>query len=76
MLDEALLVSEADIKHAMRWLASHERWLVEGAAAVALAGLRQAATRYAGRHLVAVLCGRNIGWERWRECLQMEAEEC
>lgn len=35
LLDEALLVSEADIKHAMRLLAQHERWLVEGAAAVA-----------------------------------------
>lgn len=69
LVDEALLVSEDEIKQAMRLLADHERWMVEGAAGVALAGLRKAATRYTNGHLVAVLCGRNIGWESWQQCL-------
>ncbi|MDH0343100.1 MULTISPECIES: threonine/serine dehydratase [Chromobacterium] len=54
------LVSEADIRAALRLLAQTERWMVEGAAGVALAGLLQLAPRYQGKKVAVVLCGRNI----------------
>lgn len=55
-----VLVEEDEIKLAMKRLAQFERWMVEGAAAVALAGLMQIAPLYQGRHVAVVLCGRNI----------------
>lgn len=61
LIDHSALVSENDIRHALRLLAEHEHWIVEGAAGVALAGLLQLAPRYQGRKVAVVLCGRNIG---------------
>jgi threonine dehydratase len=60
VLDDAVLVDEAEIKQAMRLLAQTERWLVEGAAGVALAGLLARAPAYRGQSVAVVLCGRNI----------------
>ena len=40
----------------MRWLLDAEHWLVEGAAAVALAAFRKAG----GPNAAIVLCGRNL----------------
>lgn len=60
VIDEMLTVSEVEIARAMRRIATGERWMVEGAAGVAVAGLVQAAERYRGAKVAAVLCGRNI----------------
>jgi threonine dehydratase len=67
LLDDYVLVSEDEIKQAMRLLIERERWLVEGAAGVAVAGLLKESGKYAGKHIVAVLCGRNIAAEKLRE---------
>src|SRR3546814_5268464 len=45
VIDEMLTVSEVEIARAMRRIAIGERWMVEGAAGVAVAGLVQAAER-------------------------------
>ncbi|MCH3866731.1 pyridoxal-phosphate dependent enzyme, partial [Campylobacter jejuni] len=37
LIDRKVLVSEAEIKHAMRRIAASDRWIIEGAAGVALA---------------------------------------
>ena len=60
VIDERIAVSEAEIASAMRKIADAERWMVEGAAGVAFAGLVQAAERYRGAKVAVVLCGRNI----------------
>lgn len=63
VIDERVVVSEAEIAAAMRQLADKERVMVEGAAGVALAGLAQQAKAYEGRTVAVVLCGRNVGLE-------------
>jgi threonine dehydratase len=61
VIDDYVVVSEAEIAAAMRRLAESEHLMVEGAAGVALAGLASVASAYAGRKVAVVLCGRNIG---------------
>ncbi|HEY4254383.1 MAG TPA: threonine/serine dehydratase [Roseomonas sp.] len=65
VIDEMVTVTEAEIAAAMRRLAMTDRWMVEGAAGVALAGLAQRAPAWRGRKLAAVLCGRNIALDRF-----------
>ena len=63
VIDRTVLVSEAEIAAAMRRLAESERWMVEGAAGVALASAFRVAADYPGRAVAVVLCGRNIKLE-------------
>ncbi|WP_296233470.1 threonine/serine dehydratase [Pseudomonas sp. UBA4617] len=60
LLTDTVLVSEAEIKASMREIASSERWIIEGAAAVAVAGMQKLAERYRGKRVAVILCGRNI----------------
>lgn len=60
LIRHCALVSEAEIRAALRLLAQSERWMAEGAAGVALAGLLRQAPRYQGKKVAVVLCGRNI----------------
>ena len=69
VIDRKLLVSEAEIADAMRRLAETERWIVEGAAGVALAAARRLAGDYAGKKIAVVLCGRNIKLETFLEAV-------
>lgn len=70
LIDLRVLVCEDAIRHAMRLLAEHEHWIVEGAAGVALAGLLQLAPHYQGRKVAVVLCGRNIGLQDFLGAVQ------
>jgi threonine dehydratase len=65
VIDEKVVVSETEIAAAMRRLLDTEDLMVEGAAGVALAGLVKAAPAYRGRKVAIVLCGRNIGPQRF-----------
>ncbi|PYC20259.1 serine/threonine dehydratase [Aquipseudomonas alcaligenes] len=60
LIDETVLVSEEEIHTAMREVARHERWIIEGAAGVAVAGLLKQSKACAGQRVAAVVCGRNI----------------
>lgn len=64
-IDEQVLVSEDEIRAAMRLLAEQERWIVEGSAGVALAGCLKLADVLRGARVAVVLCGRNIGFEKF-----------
>ena len=59
-IDREVLVSEAEILGAMRRVLEAEHWLIEGAAAVALAAFLKDPGRYSGRNAAVVLCGRNL----------------
>lgn len=65
VIDKTVLVSEAEIAMAMRTVAEAERWIVEGAAGVAVAGITQLASEYQGRKVAVILCGRNITIEKY-----------
>lgn len=69
VIDEHCLVSEGEIKSAMRLLVESEQWMVEGAAGVALASLLKSAPQWQGRKVAAVLCGRNIMLEKFLDAL-------
>ena len=59
VIDRAVFVSERQIRDAMRFVLRTEHWLVEGAAAVAVAAFRKAG----GSDAAIVLCGRNLSAE-------------
>ena len=44
----------------MRLILETEHWLIEGAAAVAVAAFLKEARGYAGKRAVIILCGRNV----------------
>lgn len=60
VIDEVVTCTEAEIEASMRELLLDEHMLVEGAAALALAGFRQVAGKYAGQTNVVLLCGGNV----------------
>lgn len=65
-------VSEEEIIAAMKHLADHERWIVEGAAGVALASFLKEAESgiMKGKTVVIVLCGRNIAFDKFHSLMQ------
>ncbi|HEY1339956.1 MAG TPA: threonine/serine dehydratase [Bryobacteraceae bacterium] len=60
VIDRGVLVTEEEIMAAMRLVLETEHWLIEGAAAVAVAAFRKEAHRYSGRTAAIVICGRNL----------------
>lgn len=65
VIDECVLVSEEEIKAAMKTLAVYERWMVEGAAGVAMAAFMAQAEQWRGKRVAVILCGRNITLEKF-----------
>lgn len=59
-LDDMILVEEGTITHALKILYEAEGQRVEGAAAVAVAGILKDPERFRGENIVAVLSGGNI----------------
>ena len=64
------LVTEKEITAAMKLLAQTDRWMVEGAAGVALAAMLKLSSRYQGRAVAVVLCGRNIMLDKFIEAVK------
>ncbi len=60
VIDRSVLVGEDEILAAMRRVLEAEHWLIEGAAAVAVAAFLKTAERYQGKTVAVVLCGRNL----------------
>ena len=63
------LVSEDEIRNALRFLLEKHFLLVEGAAALSVASLLQQPERYKGKTVVLILCGRKMGIETLRELI-------
>jgi threonine dehydratase len=72
LVDEYVLVSEEEIAEAMRGVMENQHLLVEGAAAVAVAGLIKTAERWQGKQAAVVLCGGNVSLDTLRSVLSAE----
>jgi threonine dehydratase len=61
--DDAVLVSEASIIAGMRMLLDHAGLVVEPSAALGIAAIPEDRDRFAGRHVVTIVCGSNVDLE-------------
>jgi threonine dehydratase len=69
LVDDYLTVSEQEIADTLRSFIDTHHLLIEGAAAVAVAGLAQMRPALEGQNVVIVLCGGNIGFDTLRTIL-------
>jgi len=69
VVDQSILVTEAEIAEAMRQVLTSHHMLVEGAAGVAVAAYHKVAHRYRGKRVAIVVCGANIGMEKLKGVL-------
>lgn len=60
LIDEVLVVPEADVRRAVAWLLTREQLVVEGSGAIAVAPLLSGQLDVKGRQVAAVLTGRNL----------------
>ncbi len=70
LVDEFLLAEEKEISAGIRWALDHERKLIEGAAAVAIAPLLREPERWEGQTSLVVICGGNISREKLKTVLE------
>jgi threonine dehydratase len=63
VIDSCVLVTEEEILSAMRKVRDLQGWVMEGAAAVALAAFLKEAERYAGKTVAVIICGANVSAE-------------
>jgi threonine dehydratase len=63
VIDRSVLVSEDGILHAMRKVRTLKGWMIEGAAAVAVAAFLREVHRYRGKRVAVVICGANVSPE-------------
>ncbi|CEJ87975.1 Putative Threonine ammonia-lyase [[Torrubiella] hemipterigena] len=69
VIDEVIECTEEEIASSMKALALDENMLVEGSAALALAGFKRVASKLAGQTTVIVLCGANFDQDVMRNIL-------
>ncbi len=67
VIDRSVLVTEKEILQAMQLVRHTKSWLIEGAAAVAVAAFLKDAHLYAGKTVVVVICGGNVSPEVLRQ---------
>ncbi|HEX4603210.1 MAG TPA: threonine/serine dehydratase, partial [Candidatus Angelobacter sp.] len=60
VIDSSVLVSEEEILGAMQGVRVLKNWIIEGAAAVAVAAFINSARRYRGKRVAVVICGANV----------------
>ncbi|MGW6754864.1 threonine ammonia-lyase [Streptomyces sp. NPDC055006] len=66
--DDAVLVQESSIIAGMRLLLTHAGLVVEPSAALGIAAILEDPDRFAGRHVVTIVCGSNVdvdAYHRW-----------
>jgi threonine dehydratase len=65
VVDDAVLVQEASIIAGMRMLLDHAGLVVEPSAALGIAAILEDRDRFAGRHVVTIVCGNNVDVEAY-----------
>jgi threonine dehydratase len=69
LVDDFILVSEAEIRAAIRLILTEHHLLIEGAAALPVAALLKESERFRGREVVLVLSGAGIGIDTLKDIL-------
>jgi threonine dehydratase len=69
LIDDCVLVNEAEIADAVRSVLVEHHLVIEGSAGVAIAAWRKTAERYAGQNVAIILCGGNIAPAKLRTVL-------
>lgn len=69
-IDRYVSVSEAEIGESLRTFMGAQRMLIEGAAAVAIAGFVKLQADFVGKRVAIVLCGANISLDVLRSVLR------
>lgn len=69
VIDTNILISEAEIKEAIKFMAHNHRKIVEGAAGVAIASLTTNKEMFIGQTVVIVVCGGNIDIKKFKEII-------
>ena len=64
--DDTVLVHEASIVAGMRLLLEHAGLVVEPSAALGVAAVLEDPGRFAGRHVVTIICGGNVDLDAYR----------
>jgi threonine dehydratase len=64
--DDAVLVCEASIIAGMRMLLDHAGLVAEPSAALGIAAVLEDRDRFAGRHVVTIVCGSNVDVDAYR----------
>jgi threonine dehydratase len=64
--DDAVLVRESSIMAGMRLLLDHAGLVVEPSAALGIAAILEDRDRFAGRHVVTIVCGGNVDMDAYR----------
>lgn len=64
--DDAVLVSEESIIAGVRMLFDHAGLVVEPSAALGIAAILEDRDRFAGRHVVTIVCGGNVDMDAYR----------
>ncbi len=75
LVDEWATASEPEIAAAMLGLRDSDGVRAEGAAAMAAACFRRQSERWAGRTVVVVVCGGNVGDEAFARAARLLASE-
>ena len=69
VVNRYVLVSEQEIAEAMREFIDSHHMLLEGAAGVAIAGLKKAAAPHRDKNVVVIVCGGNISRETLKKVI-------
>ena len=68
-VDDYMTVTESEIKESLREFMQAQHMLIEGSAAVAVAACKKQTGRFAGKHVVVVICGGNISLDTLKDIL-------
>jgi threonine dehydratase len=71
--DDAVLVRDASIVTGMRTLLEHAGLVVEPSAALGIAAVLEDPDRFAGRHVVTIICGSNVDLNAYHNWIDASA---
>jgi len=72
VVDDFVLVTEEEIKNAIKLMIDIHHKIIEGAAGVALASFLKVRQNYEDKNVVIVICGGNISTDKLKEILLLE----
>lgn len=69
VIDDTVMVSEDAIANALRDMVAFDSTIVEGAAAVAIAGALEYAANLQGKNVAVIVCGKNIAFDKLKSVI-------